>query len=124
MAKHLKDKKIRIYQEVDGGFNAGGFPLPGGWKPIHPGKLWAYARHLSAKEFWDAGMHTEQNQEERFFTINWRNDVTPDMMIRYKDTWFDIVRVDTFEDYKGDVKLYVKEAIGGRVPREGEILPF
>lgn len=124
MARHLKDKKIIIYKETKGGTSPAGYPLPSKWQPIHPGRLWAYARHLSAKEWWAAGVHAELQQEERFFVINWRDDVTADMMILYKGTWYDITRVDPFEDYKGDIKLYVKEAIGGHIPDVGDILPY
>ena len=48
----------------------------------------------------------------------------PGMLIRYRANWFEIVRVDPLEDYKADIKLYVKEAIGGMLPKEGELLPY
>lgn len=122
MGKYLKDKKITIYRELEDEYDKDGYPLPSGLKPIHPGMLWVYVRHLSAKEYWAA--HAEQYQEERFFVINWRDDVTPDMMVRYKDRWYQITRIDPFEDYKEDVKLYVKEAIGGHIPDEGDVLQY
>ena len=96
MGKYLKDKKIIIYRQEG---SSGGFS-PAKYRPIHGGKLWAYARQLSAKEFWEA---SRQNyQEERYFAINWRNDVKPGMLVFYQNTWYEIVRVDPFEDYKDD----------------------
>jgi len=55
MGKPLKDKKIIIYEVEEGG----GFSRPK-YKPIHPGQLWAYARQLSAKEFWEAARQDYQ----------------------------------------------------------------
>ena len=55
------------------------------------------------------------------FVINSRTDMAPGMVIRCRDNWFEIVRVDLPEDYKADIKLYVKEAIGGMRPKEEEL---
>ena len=77
---------------------------------------------LSAKEFFAAA--AQQFQEERLFVVNWRRDIAPGMLIRYRENWFEIVRVDPLEDYKADIKLYVKEAIGGMRPKEGELLSY
>jgi len=84
--------------------------------------LWAYARQLSAKEFFAAV--ARQSQEERLFVVNWRTDIALGMVIRYRDSWFEVVRVDPLEDYKADIKLYVKEAIGGMRPREDELILY
>ena len=118
MGKLLKDKKIIIYKLERG--SAG--HTSARYRPLHPGKLWAYARQLSAKEFWAA--HAQQFQEERFFAINWRNDVKPRMLVYYQSAWYVIVRVDPFEDYKEDIKLYVEEAMGSREPEANQLLPF
>lgn len=120
MKKNLKDKKITIYElirSVDGeGFSSKKY------KPIHPGQLWAYVRHLSAKEWWSASLKTEQDQEERFFTVNWRNDVTVDHFILYKDVWYNIVRVDPYEDYRDDIKLYAQTMKSK--PKTGDVLTY
>jgi len=76
-------------------------------------------RQLSAKEFF--AVAAQQFQEERLFVVNWRTNITPGMVIHYRDNWFEIVRVDPLEDYKADIKLYVKEAIGGMLPKEDEL---
>lgn len=119
MKKHLKDKKITIYQRLhtvgSSGFGSNKY------KPIHSGQLWAYVRQLSAKEFYAAA--TTNYQEERLFVINWRNDVNPDMTIQYKGEWFKIVRVDPYEDYKSELKLSVKEVLSG-TPKPEDFLPY
>jgi len=47
------------------------------YTPIHEGKLWAYVRQLSAGEFYGA-----------------------------KAVMYNITRIDTFEGYKEDLKIY------------------
>ena len=116
---NLKDKKIAIYKAVHGVKDKEGFTKKR-WEPIHSGSLWAYTRQLSAKEFFAAA--AQQFQEERLFVVNWRTDIAPGMLIRHRDNWFEIVRVDPLEDYKADIKLYVMEAIGGMRPKEDELL--
>jgi len=46
------------------------------------------------------------------------------MMVYYKDRWYEIVRVDPFEDYKDDIKLYSKEALGTSVPDKGQVVEY
>ena len=118
---NLKDKKIVIFEAIPGTKDKEGFTKKH-WQPIHIGSLWAYTRQLSAKEFFAAA--AQQFQEERLFVVNWRTDIAPGMVVCYRDNWFEIVRVDPFEDYKADVKLYVKETIGGKQPKEFELLPY
>ena len=114
----LKDKKITIYKKVitedDWGNRISSY------QPIHPGKLWAYVRQLSAKEYFAAA--AVQNTEEMLFTVNWRPDITPQMYIEYKGVWYDIQRVDTFEGYKENLHLYASQTI--HAPRESDIIPY
>ena len=62
----LKDKKIRIlaYESYT---NGNGFPVEK-WNVIHEGKLWAYYRQLSGKEFFAAA--TVNAEENVLFTVN------------------------------------------------------
>ena len=46
------------------------------------------------------------------------------MLVYYQNVWYEIVRVDPFEDYKEDIKLYVEEAMGSRVPEANQLLPY
>lgn len=100
--KYLKDKKIEILGVIE-------TSLPGdmptiSWAPIHEGKLWAYIRQLSAKEYYSA--MAAAASEEMLFVINWRDDITSGNMIKYKGRYYDIKRVDTYEGYKQDLKIY------------------
>ena len=63
----LKDKKIRIlaYESYT---NNNGFPVEK-WNVIHEGKLWAYYRQLSGKEFFAAA--TVNAEENVLFYINY-----------------------------------------------------
>lgn len=114
----LKDKKITIYRKIitvdDWGNQISSY------QPIHPGKLWAYVRQLSATEYFAAAQ--VQNKEEMLFTVNWRPDITPQMYIEYKGVWYDIKRVDTFEGYKENLHLYASQTL--RPPDPDDIIPY
>lgn len=114
----LKDKKITIYKTAVTIDDVGERITV--YQPIHPGKLWAYVRQLSAKEYFAAA--AVQNKEEMLFTVNWRADITPQMYVEYKGVWYDIQRVDTFEGYKENLHLYAAEEI--RPPSENSIIPY
>ncbi len=99
----LKDKKIEILAETSV-INENGYPETV-LQAICP-PVWAYFRHLSGKEIFAA--NAVNVQEEVLFTINWREDVTPAHVVRYKGMLWDVTRVDTFEGYKQDISLYCK----------------
>jgi SPP1 family predicted phage head-tail adaptor len=100
----LKDKKIQILKPThgvdDSGFN------DTNWQPIHKGKLWAYYRHLSGKEFFASA--TVNATEEVLFIINWREDLAASMVVTYKGNIYEITRVDDYEGYKKDLHIYCK----------------
>ena len=100
----VKDKKVIIYNETEVQDDIGNWVTA--YQPIHPGSLWAYARQLSQKEYFAAG--TAGYKEDMQFIINWRRDIKPGMLIYYRETWYVIDRVDTFEGYKGDIRLTCK----------------
>lgn len=114
----LKDKKITIYRTIITEDEWGN--QISSYQPIHPGKLWAYVRQLSATEYFAAAQ--VQNREEMLFTVNWRPDITPLNYISYKGTWYNIKRVDTFEGYKENLHLYATEE--ANQPKEDAILPY
>jgi SPP1 family predicted phage head-tail adaptor len=114
----LKDKKITIYKTMGSQNEVGDWIA--NYQPIHPGKLWAYVRQLSAKEYFAAAQ--VQNKEEMLFTVNWRPDITPQMYIEYKGVWYDIQRVDTFEGYKENLHLYASQTV--RPPDPSDIIPY
>lgn len=76
--------------------------------PIHTGTLWTYFRWLSGKEFFASA--SIQLEEECLFIINWRNDTNTYMQIEYKNQYYDITKIDVFEDYKKDISIYAKLA--------------
>ena len=99
----LKDKKIEILA-VQSVINENGYAVET-LQPICP-PVWAYFRHLSGREYHAA--NAEQVQEEALFQINWRAGLSTAHVIRFKGVLWDITRVDTFEEYKGDLTLYCK----------------
>lgn len=102
----LKDKKIRILQYFHG-TDDHGFPVDE-WRPLHNGRLWAYYRHLSGNEFYASAMVNAS--EEVVFTINYRTDLTKEMMIEYGSKFYEVIRVDDYEGYKDDPNIYCKLA--------------
>jgi len=113
--RNLKDKKITIYRKSRIKDSAGFGTTT--YKAIHAGRLWAYVRQLSAGEVYAA--KTVQQKEEMLFTINWRNDINAaDCAIEYRGVIYDITRIDTFEGYKEDLKIYA--AITGTQLKQGD----
>ncbi len=99
----LKDKKITIMGVTEGQNDLGDpiqirGPIPGGEN------IWAYVRHASGNEFYQAAQ--VQHRVEMIFEVNWRDDVTPKNWIEYKGKVWNIIRVDTFEDYKDTLRIY------------------
>ena len=101
MKRLLKDKKITIYEyaQIPDGYGGS----TSGYTPI-ASPLWAYVRQTSGKEYYQA-MQVDV-KEEMLFAINYRDDITTALYIKYKDVFYNITRVDTFEGYKDDLKLY------------------
>lgn len=98
----LKDKKIRILSQ-NRTVNSNGFPVEK-WEPVHKGKLWAYYRHLSGREFLAAA--TVNAKEDVIFIINNRTDIDTDMIVEYAGKYYQIKRIDNHEGYKTDLDLY------------------
>ena len=67
--------------------------------------VWAYFRQLSMKELYSV---TTQLDEEVLFQISYRAGLTTSHMIQFRGVQYDIVRIDTFEGYKANLKLYCK----------------
>ena len=45
-------------------------------------------------------------------------------MVRYRGKWYRVTRVDTKDDYNGEVFVYVENANGGWIPKNTEIMPY
>jgi len=96
----LKDKKVEILKQVhtqdESGFTHTTLE--------HVATVWAYFRQLSAKEVFAAA--TVNYKEEILLQIGYRTDIDNTNVIRYNGILYDITRLDTFEGYKDDLKLY------------------
>jgi len=102
--KLLKDKKIEILYPQVVSDNIGNQVT--GWEKMTVSPLWAYFRQLGGDEYYTA--RAQQVEEEVVFVINWRDDISVINRVVYKGNQYDIKRVDTYEGYKGDLKLYCK----------------
>lgn len=119
----LKDKKADIYRKTsEGGTDPDGYPLPEQWRPISPAPLWCYAKQLSQDQLFQS--HWIGQEETRFFVFNNYPGIDVYDLVLYRDEWYQITRVDTKDDYKGDLFVYVKLAIGGWRPSPSEIFPY
>ena len=76
------------------------------WYNVTIATVWAYFRQLSGDEIYRV---TTQATEEVMFRINYRSDITTAHVIKYKDTLYNITRVDVYEGYKRDLTLYCKK---------------
>ncbi len=97
----LKDKKIDIceYQYTSDAIGNRVKTL------VTVATVWAYFRQLSMKEFYGV---TTQVQEEVLFQINYHTNITTANVIAFRGMNYEITRIDTFEGYKTDLKLYCK----------------
>ncbi len=97
----LKDKKINILKQKKG-YDDDGEPIDE-LIPVAE-NIWAYYRQLTGREIYAA--LTVDTQEEVVFEINWRNDIDTTMKIQYKGNIYNITRIDDYEGYKNDLKIY------------------
>ena len=101
MKKMLKDKKINILKQKKGSDDYG--------EPIDElvtiaDNIWAYYRQLSGREIYAA--QTVNAQEEVLFEIGWRNDIDTTVKIQYRGDIYNVTRIDDFEGYKNDLKVF------------------
>ena len=116
-----KDKKAQIYKKHSGGKDENGFPVGDYWTPVAPALLWCYAKQLTQEQLYAA--HAYWNDETRLFVFNYRNDVKQYDLLYYagKDQWYEVSRVDTTDDYNGELFVYVKNT---RAPKDDAIKPY
>lgn len=101
MKKMLKDKKINILKQKKG-YDDFGVPIDE--LVTVAANIWAYYRQLSGREIYAA--MTVNAQEEVVFEIGWRNDIDTTMTIEYRGDKYAITRIDDFEGYKNDLKVF------------------
>jgi len=119
----LKDKKATIYTRIPSYKDEHGVYRKGGYMPITAAPLWCYARQESQGLKYAAGQ-LNLNDESRMFVFNNNPHITQTCLILYRGEWYCISRVDTTDDYNGDMFIYVTEAAQGDRPKESEIVPY
>ena len=118
----LKDKKAQIYKHHKGGQDPEGFSIGDYYTPIAPAALWCYAKQLSQEQLYAA--HAYWNDETRLFVFNFRDDIKQYDTLHYidKNEWYEVTRVDTTDDYNGELFVYVKNLKWGI--KEEDIEPY
>lgn len=105
-ARHrLKDKKVQIVQADSWQDSMGSWHS--GYRPVHPGKLWAYRRQIGGSDYYTAA--TAGLSEDVVFFVNWRDDLTNGGEERWVvdgDRAYKVTRIDTYEGYRRDIALY------------------
>jgi SPP1 family predicted phage head-tail adaptor len=100
----LKDKRIKVYKTTFT-TDAIGNLIPG--HELVAGPVWAYFRQIGGGEYY-AAKTAQVSGEEVLFQVNYRPDYDTTMIVVFRDKVYNITRIDAFEGYKADVKLYCK----------------
>ena len=111
-----KDKKAFIYKDGESYQDAYGIWHDGKAESISGNTpLWCYARQNSQTLGFSAGI-AYVNEESRFFVFNNNPEIKQGRFILYRDKWFTIQRVDTRDDYNGDMFVYADDTPNGDIP--------
>lgn len=96
MAKYLKDKKIKV-QVMD----------PDTEEYTTALECWAYVRHMSGTETFNAGI-SENGKRNMLFVFTPPKSLELDTTLRivYQGIKFNVFNIDDFEGYLGDIKFY------------------
>lgn len=114
----LKDKRAQIYKKMNVA-EEGDMPREA-YIPISPASLWCYASQLSQDLMYRAKGVGEN--ETRFFVFNFRDIVEVGDAVLYRAKWYNITRVDTTDDYNGDLFIYVENM--SEEPEEEDVLTY
>lgn len=118
--KLLKDKKAEIYKG-ESYSEPGGMPRKK-YRPISKAPLWCYTKQLSQNTVFEAAAYGQE--ETRLFVFNYSAIPAVYNLIKYRGAWYEITRVDTTDDYKGDLYIYAKDCPRGGIPGDDDILPY
>jgi len=80
-----------------------------------PGEIWCYANQLSQSQTFEASQYGED--ETRIFVFNYREDIALYSFIEYKGKFYTVTRVDTKDDYKTELFVYVQDTPKGKTPK-------
>lgn len=120
---YKKDKKAQVYIKIGSYKDDYGVTRPGGCYPIAASPLWCYARQNSQTLGFGNGV-AYVNEESRFFVFNNNANIKQTALILYKEKWYTIQRVDTRDDYNGDMFVYVDDTPTGDIPKSSDIKPY
>lgn len=115
-----KDKQVKLIRRYSRNTPAG-YPNPR-YQYMTPSPIWAYTRQLSQDQKYAA--HAYMTEEDRYFVLNYRNDLKVYDLIEYKGTFYSITRLDTENDYNTELFVYVEQAKPGDTPKPSEIIPY
>ena len=114
-----KDKKEQIYKKVSKGQTPYGYSAGDYFYPIAPAQVWCYSSQLSQTDIFTAAAYSQS--ETRYFVFNHYKGVEVYDMIQYRGEWYRVTRVDTQDDYNGELFVYVENAKDGWIPSDDEI---
>ena len=109
----LKDKKVKLVTQVSERDQYGN--IRKFYKYITNFSVWAYTNQMSQAQVFEAS--TYGNDEIRLFVLNYRSDLKQYDFIEYKGNFYTITRLDTKDDYNGELFLYVKDTPTGETPK-------
>ena len=109
---YKKDKKVKLITKSSTQNAYGSYVTT--YKYISNSSFWAYATQLSQSQTFEAA--TYGDDETRFFVLNYRNDLKIYDYVEYRGKYYTITRLDTKDDYNGDLFIYVKDTARGDTP--------
>lgn len=111
-----KDKKVKLvtkyYEKTSTGWQETHY------KYISNRSFWAYTNQLSQDQTFQAAAYGDS--ETRLFVLNYRDDLKIYDFVEYKGKYYSITRLDTTDDYNGELFVYVKDAARGDTPSDIE----
>lgn len=110
----LKDKKCMIYT-IQEAYGVGEDPE---LEPVSETPLWCYTKQLT-QGLVAAGNVLYNNNETRLFVLNYNAGIVQDAYVHYKNAWYKVTRVDTQDDYNGEMFVYVEDSSDPTRPHSG-----
>lgn len=98
----LKDKKAQIYKRVPQKTSKG--VILDYWRQFDISPVWCYSQILSSSI--ENSEKSIENKEDRLFVFNFIPNLEKADAIKYKNQWYKITRVSSFDDYNGEIFAY------------------
>lgn len=109
---YKKDKKVKLITKSSTQNAYGAYTTV--YRYISNSSFWAYATQLSQSQTFEAAQYGDD--EVRLFVLNYRDDLKLYDFIEYKGKYYSITRLDTKDDYKTELFVYVKDCTKGDTP--------